>query len=262
MQEAQIGVRLVGEKRREKIGRHVERRRESRQNAVAHRAERAKIRHHVAPHLCHAGDRLGRPLVAPAQRFAGDHVGMVGAAVVADEKALVLVRPCRLVHGRGALHRGVDRQIADIVLVEPELQLFLERQRVKAARGGKGALDQLFRHAVVGRIEKPDILARMADLRRQAASAPGSPANSGPKSMTGICDAAASWILDAEFLEQIHRRLLPRAAHYSPPARPAVLFLLFLRGITAMPGVAAGRHRHCDRPRVPRDAAILTACGG
>jgi hypothetical protein len=28
------------------------------------------------------------------------------------------------VYGRGALYRGVDRQIADIVVVEPERELF------------------------------------------------------------------------------------------------------------------------------------------
>jgi hypothetical protein len=47
VQEPQVGVRLVGEERREMLFRHVERNRENRQYAVAHRAERAEIRHHV-----------------------------------------------------------------------------------------------------------------------------------------------------------------------------------------------------------------------
>ena len=101
MQEAQIGVPFVGEKRREEIGRHVERHGKDRQHPVAHHTHRSKIRHHVAAH--HLSDRAIRPLVAAAQRLAGDHVPMLRAAIVRNEEAFVLVRTRRLVHGRGTL---------------------------------------------------------------------------------------------------------------------------------------------------------------
>jgi hypothetical protein len=38
---------------------------------------------------------------------AGLDIGVVVGAIVADEEAFVLVRACRLVHGRGALHRSI-----------------------------------------------------------------------------------------------------------------------------------------------------------
>src|SRR6516165_1433274 len=91
---------------------------------------------------------------------------MVRPAIVADKKALVLVWLRRLVDGRGALHRGVDRQIADIVLVQLKRELLLDRQGVKPAGGSKGSADQLVRDAVVQRVKEPDILAGMRNLGR------------------------------------------------------------------------------------------------
>ena len=170
VQEAQGGVRLVGEIRREKLGRHAQRHGEGRQHPVAHRPERVEISYHVPADLGQAR----RPLVAAAQRRAGDHLGMVGAAVMADEKALVLVRPGRFVDGRGALHRGIDRQIADIVVVEPERQLLRQGQGMKPARGGKGALDQFVANAVVQRIEEADLRRRRAPPRPRPVRAPPS----------------------------------------------------------------------------------------
>jgi hypothetical protein len=126
----------------------------------SHSAPSVEICHYVAAQF---GLATG-PLVAAAQWQAGNDVGVVGAAIVADEKALILVRSCRLVHGRGALHRGVDRQIADIVVVELQFQLVGERQCVEPAGCGKGALDDLVGYAVVQRIEEADFGAGAPDL--------------------------------------------------------------------------------------------------
>src|SRR5712691_4068684 len=101
------------------------------------------------------------------------HIAMVEAAIVTNEEAFVLVGAGRLVHRRGALDRGVDRQIADIVLVEPQLQLVGERQGMELPRGGKGAIDQRLGHAVVQRIKEPDILAGVARRGRDAPESTG-----------------------------------------------------------------------------------------
>ena len=136
-----------------------------------------KYAHHVG---AHPGHGPSGHWLRPRSGMPATHVGMVGAAVVADEEALVLVRPGRLVHRRGALHRGVHRQVADIVLVELQPQLFLERQRVKPARGGEGARRSAsLRHAVAGAVEEADILAGMPDLRGDGFEPAGSPRNAG-----------------------------------------------------------------------------------
>ena len=212
MQEAQIGMRLIGKERCEEIGRHVERRGKDRQHPVAHRAERVKIRHHVAAHPGHAF----WPLVAAAQRLAGDHVGMVAAAIVADEEAFIPVRAGRLVHGRGALDRGIDRQIADIVLVEPQLQLVGERQGMEPPRGGKGAIDHRLGHAMVQRIEEPDILAGVArrggDAPERARLAGENRGEIDDRDLRGRVGAVA----DRMLFKQVHPR--PRLA--GPDYRP------------------------------------------
>src|SRR5256886_8347328 len=84
------------------------------------------------------------------QRRAGEGVGMVGAAVVADEEALVEVRPGRLVNRRVPLHALVHRQVADVVLVDLERELFLQGDRVELARGVEGGVDERLRHRVAG----------------------------------------------------------------------------------------------------------------
>jgi len=71
-----------------------------------------------------------------------------------------------LVHGRGALYRGVDRQVAHIVVVEPERELLLERQGVAPTRRGKGPIDRVVGDAVVQRIEEPDIFAGAGNIDR------------------------------------------------------------------------------------------------
>jgi hypothetical protein len=81
------------------------------------------------------------------------------------QKALVLIGPGCLVHGRGAPYRGVDRQIADIVVVEPERELLLERQGVEPTRRGKRPPDRVVGDAVVQRIEEPDIFASVGNIR-------------------------------------------------------------------------------------------------
>ena len=46
-------------------------------------------------------------------------------------------------------------------------ELLVHRQRVEPARGGEGAVDQRLVDAVAGGIEEADMLAGMADLRRE-----------------------------------------------------------------------------------------------
>jgi hypothetical protein len=68
------------------------------------------------------------------------------------------------VHGRGALYRGVDRQIADIIVIKPERELLLERQGVEPTRRGKCPLDCVVGDAVVQRIEEPDIFTGVGNI--------------------------------------------------------------------------------------------------
>jgi hypothetical protein len=87
---------------------------------------------------------------------------MIGPAVVADEEALVEVGPRRLVHGRGALDAFVDGQIADVVLIQLEGQLVLERHCVELGEAAKAASISA-RDSVVT-VEEPDGLAGVLDL--------------------------------------------------------------------------------------------------
>ena len=145
VQEAQVGMALVGEVGREEILRHVQRHCERRQHAVAHRAQGAEIGRHVRPQFGHA---FG-PLVLTTQRNAGEHVRMIRPTIMADKEALILVGLRRLVHLRCSLHRCVHRHVADIVLVQPKLQLLFERQCMETSRCGEAAIDDLLRHAMV-----------------------------------------------------------------------------------------------------------------
>ena len=112
------------------------------------------------------------PLVLAAQRRAGDDVGVIGAAVVADEEAFVVVWPSRRVDGRVSLHALVHREVPDVVLVDLERAFRLERHRVKLARGGEGRVDQRLRHPVAGQVEEADRLAGASHLARRALERP------------------------------------------------------------------------------------------
>ena len=160
VQKADDGMGFVGKERRKEIAGQPECRGKRRQHAVAHRAERVEICHHVG---ADAG-KSRRPLVAAAQRFTGDDVRVLRPAVVADKKAFVLVGFCRLVDRRGALHRRIDRQVADIVFVQLHRELLLERQSVELDRGGKSPIDQFIRHAMVQGIKEADLFTGVRDL--------------------------------------------------------------------------------------------------
>src|ERR1700732_3601708 len=100
----------------------------------------------------------------PRNGFPAITSGWFGPRSWLTKKAFVLVWAGGAMHGRGTLHRGVDRQIADVVVIELERELALERQGVEPARGGEGPFDHLVANAVVQRIEEPDILAGVGDL--------------------------------------------------------------------------------------------------
>jgi len=61
---------------------------------------------------------------------------------------------------------------------------------VETARGGEGRIDDRIVDTVTRGIEKADFLTGPTSAPSRS-SAPASPAKYGPKSMTGICDAAA-----------------------------------------------------------------------
>ena len=200
------------------------------------------------------------PLVAPAQLDPGAHVGMVRPAIVADEKALVLVRPRRLVHGRGALHRGVHRQVADVVPVQPQREFFVHRQRVEAARRGEPPVDHLLRHAMIERVEEPDMLAGVPHLDRH------------PGQRAGLAGEGRPEIDHRDLrrrLRVVPHRVLLEEMHRSPPIPPAGASVgrgqrpvkraasrELLRGIAAptQDGAewqgerARGKRRACSRP--------------
>jgi hypothetical protein len=104
---------------------------------------------------------------------------MVRAAIVADEEALVVVRARGLVHGGGALHALVHGQVADVVLVDAQRPLVVERHRVEFARGLERRVDHVRAHAVAGNVEEADLLAGPADLGCDALAAAGLAAKGG-----------------------------------------------------------------------------------
>src|SRR4030095_1832627 len=138
------------------------------------------------------------------QRRARGDVRMVGGPVVADEEALVEVRPRRLVDGRMPLHALVHRHVADVVLVDLQRALLLERRRVELARGREGAVDHGLRHAMTGQIEEADGLARAPDLERHGVHRSRRPAGRGPDVDQGDRLRRRLDVLDRQRLEDVH----------------------------------------------------------
>ena len=68
VQKADDGMRFVGKERRKEVAGESEGHGEGRQHAVAHGPERLEIRHHIGADA----ERCRRPLVAAAQRLAGE----------------------------------------------------------------------------------------------------------------------------------------------------------------------------------------------
>ena len=204
VQEAQVDVRLVLEVPSEVAGWHVERPREQGQGPLAHRLHGLEVGDHGRAHRVVA---LG-PLVAPAQRRARHHVGMPGTAVVADEEALVVVRARGLVHLGGALDGLVDGKIADVVLVDLERELFLERHGVELARSFEGGLHCRGGDAVAGEVEEAHALARLPHLGRHRVEAAGLAQKCGREVDHGNGPGRFLEILDRHGLEDVHRRSL------------------------------------------------------
>src|SRR5579883_573106 len=205
---------------------------------------------------------------------------MVGAAVMADEEAFVAVRPGCLVHGRGALDRGVERQIADIVLVQPQLQLGFERQGVKPPRGGKGTLDHRFRHAVAGGIEKADLFAGAAGFGGGAREGAGLAGKIRCEIDDGDLCRRGGVILDPVLLKQVHRSLRRGSASIAGrgrarervrirPRRPGGTGAVFRggrpRGRRCSRAARRGRHRrrwHGSARRRRWGSGLPPSCGG
>jgi hypothetical protein len=78
-----------------------------------------------------AGQALG-PLIAAAETPAGDDVWMVGGEVACHKERLAHIGLGDLRHDRGAQSVAHHRQIADIVLVELDFELLVERPSVEA----------------------------------------------------------------------------------------------------------------------------------
>ena len=93
----------------------------------------------------------------------GEHVGIVGAALAAQEVGLVLARLLALRRGIGR-RLPSDRHVADIVLVDLDRELLLDGLRMEARRFGVGHVDQRLRHAVSAQIVEADMLEGEAQL--------------------------------------------------------------------------------------------------
>ena len=91
---------------------------------------------------------------------------MLGAAVVADEEALVVVRPRGLVDLRGPLDALVHRKVADVVLIDPQRPLLDGGHRVELPRGGERGVDDRLRHAVPRDVKEAHLLACASHLGR------------------------------------------------------------------------------------------------
>src|ERR671936_382745 len=98
---------------------------------------------------------------------------MVGRALVTDEEAFVEVGPRGLVHRGGALHALIHRQVADVVLVQRQRQLFLQRQRVEFAGCFERRLHDPRRHAMAREVKEANPFARVAHLRGGGGGVPG-----------------------------------------------------------------------------------------
>src|SRR5262245_14981007 len=90
----------------------------------------------------------------------------MGAAVVADEEALVVVGTGGPVHVRGGLHALVYRQVADVGLVQLQSQLLGQGQRVELARGASRSATAMALKMFIARapLSPPRILWGAVDL--------------------------------------------------------------------------------------------------
>ena len=101
---------------------------------------------------------------------------MVGGEVARHKKRLAHVGLGDVRHDRGAQSVAHHRQIADIVLVELDFELLLERLSVEAGDLAVDLMDQRRGHAVVDDRVEADLGQRMAQLGRGMIERPGSSA--------------------------------------------------------------------------------------
>ena len=102
-------------------------------------------------------------------------------------------------------------EVADIVLVDREAPLVVERQRVELARGREGRVDDLLRHAVAGQVEEAHLLARAPDLRGHGLEPAGVP----PERRPEVDDRDGP----RGFLDVLHRHGLEDVHRVAPPIR-------------------------------------------
>ncbi len=115
---------ICGEEACEMPLQHAERDGEGREHAVAQRLHRLDTGEDGLAEARRPGGHWLRP-----RKGVGDHVGMARSWLT--KKLSFPVGPRRLVNGGSALHGGIDWKM-DVVLVEPQRELLLERRRVKA----------------------------------------------------------------------------------------------------------------------------------
>jgi hypothetical protein len=102
------------------------------------------------------------------------------------------------------LHGRIDRQIADIVFIQLQGELLLERHGVKAARGGKSPIDQLVRNAVVQGIKETDVFTGMRDFGSNAFERSRRTGEIGAVIDYPDLTGGRSRILDSLLLEKMH----------------------------------------------------------
>ncbi len=113
------------------------------------------------------------PLIDTSEHLVGHHVRVVGRQVALDEKRLVEVGPIVLVQPRMADGRPLERQVADVMPIDPQRQLGLVRLRVKPLRRGEAVIDQRLRHPVVDDEVETDLFQRMTKVVGQRLSRTG-----------------------------------------------------------------------------------------
>jgi hypothetical protein len=143
----------------------------------AHHAAAERFhRGHVGQHRIAKAGQLGRPLVQPTEPLAGDHVGIVGRTLAAQEECFVQAGFAVVIHRGAAGDAAAHRHVADVMFVDPQLQLLLRRLRMEAARLCEGRVDQRLRNAVAAQVVKADAgegIAQRASQPRQFAGVAG-----------------------------------------------------------------------------------------
>ena len=130
--------------------------------------------------LAEAGQILG-PAIEAAKAPINPCLGMVGRQVARHEQRLVEVGLGDGLHRRGAERIAAHGQVADIVPVDPDVHLPLERLGVKTRGLAEGLADQVLRHAVIDDVVEADLGQRKTQLVRGAFHRAGLAREIGPQ---------------------------------------------------------------------------------